>query len=141
MNSTPTPMRKILFALGTVALALLATPAAAQYYYLPGSVNGNPGGINTDSEYPVGGGLATSWTTISAAPAASPAWSTVQTLPFAFNFNGSPVTQYKVSTSGVLTFDANAATAPSYTKPLSYTLLKARSYPSSSGSYAPRSMR
>ena len=109
-------MKKTLFALGTAALALLATPAAAQYYYLPGSVNGNPGGINTDSEYPVGGGLATSWTTISAAPAASPAWSTVQTLPFAFNFNGSPVTQYKVSTSGVLTFDANAATAPSYTK-------------------------
>ena len=35
---------------------------------------------------------------------ATPAWSAVQTLPFAFQFNGQTVNSYKVSTSGVLTF-------------------------------------
>ncbi len=97
-------------------MVLAAAPLSAQYYYLPSTANGNPGGLNTDSEYPVGGGLATSWTAISTAPAATPAWSTTQTLPFSFSFNGTAVTQYKVSTSGVLTFDVNATTAPGYTK-------------------------
>ena len=98
------------------AIALLSLDASAQYYYLPSATNGNPGGINTDSEYPVGGGLATTWSSISTPSATTPAWSTTQTLPFAFQFNGSAVTQYKVSTSGVLTFDVSATTAPSYTK-------------------------
>ena len=97
-------------------MVLAAAPLSAQYYYLPSTANGNPGGLNADSEYPVGGGLATSWTAISTAPAATPAWSTTQTLPFSFSFNGTAVTQYKVSTSGVLTFDVSATTAPGYTK-------------------------
>jgi len=109
-------MRLTLRTLAVLALVLAAAPLSAQYYYLPSTVNGNPGGINTDSEYPVGGGLATSWTTISTAPAATPTWSSTQTLPFSFNFNGSAVTQYKVSTSGVLTFDVTATTPPGYTK-------------------------
>ncbi|MFZ9526903.1 MAG: hypothetical protein ACO27L_03135 [Schleiferiaceae bacterium] len=109
-------MRLTLRTLAVLALVLAAAPLSAQYYYLPSTVNGNPGGINTDSEYPVGGGLATSWTAISTAPAATPAWSSTQTLPFSFNFNGSAVTQYKVSTSGVLTFDVTATTPPGYTK-------------------------
>ena len=102
--------------LAVAALLLAAAPLSAQYYYLPSTTNGNPGGINTDSEYPVGGGLSTTWTTISTAPAATPAWSTTQTIPFTFQFNGSAVTQFKVSTSGILTFDVNATTAPGYTK-------------------------
>lgn len=109
-------MRLTLRTLALCALALATAPLSAQYYYLPSTANGNPGGINTDSEYPVGGGLATSWTTISTAPAATPAWSSTQTLPFSFSFNGTAVTQYKVSTSGVLTFDVSATTAPGYTK-------------------------
>ena len=109
-------MRLTLRSLALAALVLAAAPLSAQYYYLPSTVNGNPGGLNTDAEYPVGGGLATSWTTISTAPAATPAWSSTQTLPFGFNFNGSAVTQYKVSTSGVLTFDVTATTPPGYTK-------------------------
>jgi len=109
-------MRLTLRTLALCALVLAAAPLSAQYYYLPSTANGNPGGINTDSEYPVGGGLATSWTTISTAPAATPAWSSTQTLPFSFSFNGTAVTQYKVSTSGVLTFDVSATTAPGYTK-------------------------
>jgi len=102
--------------LAALALVLVSLPLSAQYYYLPSTTNGNPGGLNTDSEYPVGGGLSTTWTTISTAPAATPAWSTTQTIPFSFQFNGAAVTQFKVSTSGILTFDVNATTAPGYTK-------------------------
>jgi hypothetical protein len=85
----------------------------AQYYYLPFTNNpgSNPGNLNTDDEYPVGGGLDASWTTIRSS-SATPAWSTSQTIPFAFSFNGAPVTNYKVSTTGILTFDVASATAP-----------------------------
>ena len=112
----PFSMKKTLLSLGLLALVALLSPAQAQYYYLPSSTNGNPGNLNADAEYPVGGGLVTTWATISTASATTPTWTPAQTLPFGFQFNGTAVTQYKVSTSGVLTFDVNAATAPSYTK-------------------------
>lgn len=79
------------------------------------NANANPGGLNADPEYPVGGGIAAGWTTIQAM-SATPVWSVVQTIPFTFSFNGSPVTQFKVSTSGILTFDIAASSCPSYTK-------------------------
>ncbi|MEL6842601.1 MAG: hypothetical protein AAFP02_05250, partial [Bacteroidota bacterium] len=91
--------------------------AQAQYYYNPSvfsptdPIPGNPGGLNTTNEFPLGGGLDPSWVSIQG-PSATTVWSPTQTLPFAFNFNGNPVTQYKVSTSGVLTFDVAAATVP-----------------------------
>ena len=93
---------------------LLSTLASAQYYYVPYQNAGtNPGGLNNDSEYPVGGGLDASWTVLRA-PSATPAWSAVTNLPIAFNFNGAAVTQFKVSTSGVLTFTTGAVTVPAY---------------------------
>ncbi len=93
---------------------LLSTVASAQYYYVPYQNAGtNPGGLNNDSEYPVGGGLDASWTIVKA-PSATPSWSVATSIPFAFNFNGSAVTQYKVSTSGVLTFTTSAVAVPAY---------------------------
>lgn len=88
----------------------------AQYYINDYTTAGmNPGGLNTDAEYPVGSGLDPSWTSFGN-PSASPAWSATQTIPFTFDFNGSPETQYKVSNSGVLTFDvATVVAAPSFT--------------------------
>ncbi len=87
--------------------------SAQNYYYLP-PAPGNPGGLNTDVEYPVGSGLDPSWTSI--LPGSQPAtgtWTTTQSIPFAFNFNGIPVTQFKVNSNGVLTFDvASSATIP-----------------------------
>ena len=80
---------KTLWAL--VAIVTLGIAAQAQYYYLPSTTNGNPGGLNTDSEYPVGGGLSTTWTSISSPNASTPQWSSINALPFAFNFNGSAV--------------------------------------------------
>jgi hypothetical protein len=97
------------------ALLLLVNIASAQYYYLPFVGAGtNPGGVNNDNEYPVGGGLTTGWTSIHPGSAATPAWSTIATIPFTFSFNGAPVTQYKVSTSGVLTFTTGAVSVPAY---------------------------
>ncbi|CAN5487333.1 hypothetical protein BH11BAC2_BH11BAC2_01490 [soil metagenome] len=103
-------MRKNLTLL--VLLVLLGSAASAQYYYLPFTSPGqNPGNLNTDLEYPVGGGLDASWTPIKGS-SATPAWSNVQTLPFTFNFDGVNVTDFKVSTTGILTFDTGSAMAP-----------------------------
>ncbi len=75
----------------------------AQYWQLPNiSIGQNPSALNTDVEEPLAG--VTGWTSIQAA-SATPVWSATQSLPFSFNFNGAPVTQYKVSTTGILTFD------------------------------------
>ncbi len=108
-------MKKISILLSIFMLAF--SSMQAQYWQIPNpNANTNPGGINADDEYPVGGGLAATWVTIQG-PSATPVWSTNQTLPFAFQFNGAAVTQYKVSNSGVLTFDvATAVAAPSFTK-------------------------
>lgn len=104
-------MKKILF---TASLAMSVFFAQAQYYSLSFINEGeNPGNINTeDTEFPVGGGIGPGWTTILGASQASPTFSPVQTLPFPFEFYGNAVTQYKVSSSGVLTFSLGAATAP-----------------------------
>ncbi len=107
-------MKKLLL-LMLVAFAT-STNLHAQYWQMPNpNANANPGGLNADPEYPVGGGIAAGWTTIQAM-SATPVWSVVQTLPFTFSFNGSAVTQFKVSTSGILTFDIAASSCPSYTK-------------------------
>ena len=94
------------------ALSLISLSLSAQYYYVPSLEPGNPGTLMADGEFPVGGGLSGDWTVIQGS-SASPAWSPDQAIPFAFNFNGSPVTQYKASTTGVVTFDVAAGAAPS----------------------------
>ena len=102
-------MKKLSVLLTMIVCAALNV--RAQYYHIPfPNANTNPGAINTDAEYPSGGGLPAGWTIIGN-PSASPVWSANQSLPFSFNFNGAPVTSYKVSNSGVLTFDVGTAVA------------------------------
>lgn len=102
---------RILFCLG---LLFASFSSMAQYYYLPYPNAGmNPGGLNTDDEYPVGGGLSTTWLQV-LGPSASPAWSALQSIPFAFEFDGNPVNSYYVSNSGVLTFSSTPGTAPTF---------------------------
>jgi hypothetical protein len=102
-------MKKITLVL--CMIAAFAFTADAQYYYYSHILIGqNPGGLNTDIEQPT----ATGWGTVQTT-SATPVWSSVQTLPFAFSLNGTPFTQYKVSTSGVLTFTTGAVTVPSST--------------------------
>ena len=96
-------------------LTLLFPTFYGQYYYTPNSTQSNPGGLNTDSEYPsTSASFASGWTTILPGSNVSPAWSSIETIPFTFNFNGSVVTQYKVSSSGVLTFTTTAGVVPFY---------------------------
>ena len=86
----------------------------AQYFYLPSTTQGNPGGLNNDNEYPNGSGLDASWTSLLPGGNSSPTWSPIDTIPFNFNFNGSPVSTFKVSSSGVLTFTTSSGIAPIY---------------------------
>lgn len=82
--------------------------AIAQYHLIPfPNAKTNPRGLNVDNEFPVGGGLPTGWTT-AFGPNATPKWSTNKTIPFSFSFNNEVVTSYKVSNSGVVTFDVNS---------------------------------
>mgnify|MGYP006079698575 FL=1 len=98
----------------TLLIGILFCSSAlfSQYYYIPASSPGNPGGLNADSEYPSGSGLDPSWTVILGPSQSSPAWSSTETIPFTFNFNGSAVTQYKVSSTGVLTFSTSVTAVP-----------------------------
>lgn len=95
-----------------MAMVSLGAFAQTGYYVAPGTGTGNPGGLNADTEYPPGGGLATGWTTILTGPQ-NEMWSSAQSLPFAFKFNDQDVTSYKVAANGVVTFDVATTTTPS----------------------------
>ena len=91
----------------------ITTTAFSQYYYIPHTNNpGNPGGLCTDAEYPVAGGQIAGWTSINAGSNTSPVWTAQQSIPFTFNFNGSTVTNYYASTSGVVTFGSTGTVPP-----------------------------
>lgn len=102
-------MKKLL---QTLSFVLIGATAFGQYYQLPAVGAGtNPGGLNTDTEEPSGALTPLGWTVILASTTAD-AWSPNQTIPFAFDFNGAAETSYKVSNTGVLTFDVAATTVP-----------------------------
>lgn len=104
-------MKKLLAVI--LLLAIIIPNVQSQYYYIPNLTPGqNPGGINTDGEFPVGSGLPSGWSTILPGGSTSPSYSSNQSIPFSFNFNGSAETQYKVSNSGILTFDISTNTNP-----------------------------
>ncbi len=93
-------------------MLLMGFTVSAQYYMIPYqcSPGTNPGGLMTETEQPANAG----WTNI-ATSSATPVWSTTVTIPFTFLFNGAAVTQYKASTSGVVTFTTGASAVPSST--------------------------
>ena len=66
------------FTLLTICLLGLVSFNFSQYYYIPASTPGNPGGLNTDSEYPNGSGLPAGWSVILGPSNSSPTWSTVE---------------------------------------------------------------
>jgi hypothetical protein len=89
----------------------------AQYFNIPGEKSKeNPRNFNQDIESP-SGISGTGWNHILSGPENSPRWSTVQNIPFTFKFNGINVNQFKVSSSGILTFDINSLlNPPEYTR-------------------------
>ena len=71
--------------------------------------SGNPIGINTEAD-----NATTGWTTIIIPSQTSNVWSSIQTLPFDFNFFGTAVTKFSVSCNGLISFgDAAPGTAVS----------------------------
>ena len=94
-----------------LGITLIGNLCFGQYYYITGSGD-TPGSLNQDPAYPEGSGQVSGWTSLLGPEVNPPAWSAVQTIPFAFNFNGVAVTDYKVSSTGVLTFTTGASTVP-----------------------------
>ena len=98
-----------------------------------GSVHGQTYNITStpNGGQPPGGYVATYNTTggteLIGGPQSVNSWSLIQTLPFTFYFYGAPVTQYKVSGNGVLTFDVNTTILPG-----SNTTIPSASLPDSS---------
>jgi hypothetical protein len=85
-------------------------PATAQFYsaaYVAGG--GNPGGLNTGSDSE----SITSWNIILESSLAANQWSdTAAAIPFPFEFFGTPVTHFKVSGNGLVTFDTTVTGLP-----------------------------
>lgn len=115
-------MRKMIFTLLLVSSMLTAY---GQYYYRTYANGQNPGGLNNFDENPVGQGLDPSWLVVLGPLQSSPSWSPSLAIPFNFNFNGSTVAFYKVSSTGVLTFDTGSSTLP----PAANTALPSASVP------------
>lgn len=65
---------------------------------------GNPGGLNTGTDADIAG-----WTTLVQASLATNTWSADSLLPFAFNFYGNPVTSFRASANGLITFSKQTA--------------------------------
>lgn len=96
----------------TLLLAMIlgtAVFAQSTYFMLPGINAGfNPGNLNDDPEQPAEPG----WTDIMASTSTDQ-WSSVQSIPFNFEFDGNVVSNFYVSNTGVLTFASSPGTAPS----------------------------
>lgn len=65
---------------------------------------GNPGGLNTGTDADIAG-----WSTLVQASLATNTWSADSLLPFAFNFYGNPVTSFRASANGLITFSKQTA--------------------------------
>jgi outer membrane protein Omp28/type IX secretion system substrate protein len=99
----------------TLALCVLFLIPLFSQYYLVSSVNAgkNPGNLNNDAEQPSAWltGNLTGYTEIMPSTA-TPTWTTAQTIPFSFAYNGIAVTQYYASNTGVVTFFPAPGTPP-----------------------------
>ena len=69
---------------------------------------GNPGGVNSESDAPGQG----TWVDIVDGPQATNIWSPATAIPFPFDFYGNPVTHFKASQNGVVTFDTTVVALP-----------------------------
>src|SRR5687767_10935232 len=90
----------------TALLSIVTCASSAQYYCLPNyQAKQNPRDAYYNEESASGTYLLAASTT--------PQWSAVGHIPFAFYFNDTLVSDFKVSSTGVLTFDLGAPTPPS----------------------------
>ena len=95
-------MKKFLPLLAALAFSITAS---AQYYHTAPVSGSNPNNVNQEnSEYPVGSGLPTDWTSIVGAAQTAGTYSSIQTLPFTFKLQGAAIDSFRVSNTGILTF-------------------------------------
>ncbi len=111
-------MKKFLL---TLFAAVAIQFAVAQYYYIPYPNAGkNPGGVNPDGENPYPAAQNVGWSTLwNGGVGSAIAYAPEQTIPFAFQFNGSAVTKYTAGNFGTVAFDAGTPTV----KPTAYSNL------------------
>lgn len=95
-----------------ILIATIFNGYAQGYYELDYlSSAGNPGGINKDPDFTISSNFnPPAGTTKIIGHTYTPEYSSTQTLPFVFNFNGGPVTHFKASSSGYITFSKIAVT-------------------------------
>ncbi|MES2656615.1 MAG: BNR-repeat neuraminidase N-terminal domain-containing protein [Bacteroidota bacterium] len=101
-------MKKIACSFAFLAISFLAL-AQTNYNINYTNSGGNPGVINTDNDDVVAG-----WTQIIAPSINTNQWSLPVSIPFAFNFYGHPVTEFKANANGLLTFNTATTTLPNY---------------------------
>ncbi|MCD4735778.1 MAG: carboxypeptidase regulatory-like domain-containing protein, partial [Bacteroidales bacterium] len=97
-------MKKFLTFLCLIAAIGLSAQSYTETYY---SNAGNPGGLNTD-----GDATTTGWTEVFPPSQSVNSWSSFVLLPFTFDFFETPVTRFKVSGNGLVTFDIAAPEPP-----------------------------
>lgn len=98
-------MKKLLLGATFVLGTILCTQAQGYYNLNYLSNPGNPGGVNTDFDYSLTNTFITpAGVTKLIGHTDAPKYSSSQTLPFAFKFNGGPVTNFVASSSGYITF-------------------------------------
>jgi len=94
--------------LSLIALGFIFSSVNAQYFQSGSITPGNPGSLKTDSDITFATNAPPPGSTILVnypfATHYTLQYTPVQTIPFTFNFNGGPVTQYKICTSGYITF-------------------------------------
>jgi parallel beta-helix repeat protein len=97
-----------LLLLMTCSAKLFAQSASYNVSYAT-NVSAYPGSLNTETD-----ATTTGWTNIggTTGPISADVWSSTVTIPFAFDFFGSPVTAFKVNQGGVLTFTTGAVALP-----------------------------
>ncbi|QNL20724.1 PKD domain-containing protein [Hyphobacterium sp. CCMP332] len=96
-----------------IALLTLLSTIVVQAQYnatQSGASAGNPGGTNTDSDFST-----TGWTEVLPPSISTNQWSAAFPLTFAFDFAGTPVTHFKASGNGLVTFDTSATGVPANT--------------------------
>lgn len=103
-------MKKSLRGFLCLMMVLSATLLQAQQYLITNSTlnTGNPGNVRTLGDATTTGGTKVHLYNANGGATVN-SWSAKVTIPFAFNFYGSPVTKFVVSKNGLLTFDTTLA--------------------------------
>ncbi len=108
-----TSILRLVFAVLFLASGLVEAFGQVSYQasYHPGA--GNPGNLNQETDFNT-----TGWTTLLGGSQLSNVWSSPGNIPFSFQFFGQPVTFFRASANGQLTFDMSSTVPAGINVPL-----------------------